>query len=83
MNKIDRWIGKVAVVPGASSGIGARIIVDLVNAGFVVIGLARQNKLVEQLRDQNPSEIRSRLHAIQCDVADDTKWIEADFGAIG
>lgn len=85
---MDRWLGKVAVVTGASSGIGAAIAIELVKSGLIVVGLARRKERVEQLRDQIPSDAKGKLHAFQCDVSDDGsiveafKWIESEFGAV-
>jgi len=41
------WRNKVAVVTGASVGIGASTVLELANAGMVVIGLARRAELIE------------------------------------
>ena len=44
---MDRWVGKIAFVTGASAGIGAAITEELAKAGVKVFGLARIVKRVE------------------------------------
>lgn len=68
---MHRWRGKVAVVTGASSGIGSAIAVELVKAGMIVVGLARRVELIEKLQEQLPSGGIGKLHAIHCDLTDD------------
>ena len=85
---MDRWFGKVAVVTGASAGIGAAIVVDLANAGLITIGLARRVERVEELKTKLAGDCRGQLHAMKCDVSSETdivetfKEIEKQFGGI-
>ena len=44
-----RYDGKVAVVTGASSGIGHRLALDLAARGATVVGLARRQDLLAEL----------------------------------
>ncbi|XP_060524579.1 farnesol dehydrogenase-like [Cylas formicarius] len=64
---LNRWVGKVAVVTGASSGIGAAIVEELVKAGVVVAGLARRKKKVDELAKKLSGE-KGKLVAVQADI---------------
>lgn len=84
---MERWRGRVAVVTGASSGIGAAIVLDLCRAGIITVGLARRVERIEQLRAQLDSDTqRALLHARHCDVASEADiraafaWVEQQLG---
>lgn len=85
---MERWIEKTAVVTGASSGIGAAIVLDLVKAGVNVVGLARRKERIDALRDKIPATASGKLYAIKCDLTQETdiknsfNWIEANLGGI-
>ena len=60
---------KVAVVTGASSGLGRRFSADLAAAGAVVIGLSRRADLLDTLREE--LQLRSPdSETMVCDVTD-------------
>uniref|UniRef100_A0A673LHF9 Dehydrogenase/reductase (SDR family) member 11b n=1 Tax=Sinocyclocheilus rhinocerous TaxID=307959 RepID=A0A673LHF9_9TELE len=44
---MERWIGRVALVTGASVGIGAAIAKSLVQHGMKVVGCARNVEQIE------------------------------------
>ncbi|XP_064556318.1 farnesol dehydrogenase [Drosophila montana] len=74
---MERWRNKVAVVSGASAGIGAASARALVGAGLLVVGLARRQDRIEQLRAQLPVSQQRRLHAIQCDIRHESQVLQA------
>ncbi|KFB50611.1 AGAP005645-PA-like protein [Anopheles sinensis] len=85
---MDRWVGKVAVVTGSSSGIGAAIAKDLAKAGMITVGLARRVERIEALKKELSADAAARLHAIKCDVSSEAdidatfKQIEEKFGGV-
>ncbi|KAK5643164.1 hypothetical protein RI129_007009 [Pyrocoelia pectoralis] len=84
---MDRWIGKVAVVTGASSGIGAAISEQLVNLGMKVVGVARRKENIvaqaEQLKGRS-----GELYAVKVDICKEEdilnafSWITENVGPI-
>ncbi|XP_062550505.1 farnesol dehydrogenase-like [Armigeres subalbatus] len=78
----------VAIVTGASSGIGAATVQELTKAGLVTIGLARRVEQVEALKANLPVEAVARLHAFKCDVSKEKhileafKFVENTFGGV-
>jgi NADP+-dependent farnesol dehydrogenase len=85
---MDKWRGKIAVVTGASSGIGAAIAKDLACHGLTVIGLARRSEKVEKLSSELAGNSAGKIIAHKCDVSDHEsrksafKWIEENFSVI-
>jgi dehydrogenase/reductase SDR family protein 7B len=60
---------KVAVVTGASSGLGRRFALDLARAGAVVTGLARRSELLESLGEEMRRSSPKSSTGV-CDVSD-------------
>ncbi|KAH8382059.1 hypothetical protein KR009_001592, partial [Drosophila setifemur] len=83
---MNRWLNRVAVVTGASSGIGAACCRDLVAKGMVVVGLARREQRLQELKSSLPAEQADRFHGRSCDVTNEQQvidafaWIDRDLG---
>jgi NAD(P)-dependent dehydrogenase (short-subunit alcohol dehydrogenase family) len=58
--------GRVALVTGASSGLGVEFALSLRAAGATVAIAARRTERLDDLASEHPG-----LHAVQCDVADE------------
>ncbi|XP_064618799.1 dehydrogenase/reductase SDR family member 11-like [Lineus longissimus] len=77
---MERWVGRVALVTGASSGIGAEMTRTLVKRGMKVVGCDRTIEGIEAIAEELKDEKGSVL-PIQCDLRD-TEQIAAMFKKI-
>jgi len=73
---VKRYDGKVAVVTGASSGIGRAIALALADRGAVVVGLARRAALLGQLSGELAARTPRSATRV-CDVADADSYRQA------
>ncbi|XP_072041941.1 dehydrogenase/reductase SDR family member 11-like [Amphiura filiformis] len=65
----DRWVGRVALVTGASAGVGAAIAKRFAQLGLKVVGCARNIDKIKTLGDElQKSKASGSVHAIKCDV---------------
>lgn len=67
---LERFVGKVAVVTGASAGIGRELVKALVKEGVTVAGLARRSERIEEIAQELKNE-KGKLHAFKCDLTKD------------
>ncbi|CAD7092019.1 unnamed protein product [Hermetia illucens] len=84
---MEQWVGKIAVVTGATTGVGAAIVIELVKAGMIVCGLAKRKDKVEALR-KDVFGAKGQLNAVECDITSEASvtqafsWIEKTLGGI-
>lgn len=86
---MNKWKNKIALVSGASFGIGAGIADRLVKEGLQVIGLARRVDIIEERAKELGRTVKTgKLHALKCDIAQEEevlktfKWIEENIGTV-
>ncbi|KAF5299369.1 hypothetical protein FQR65_LT09410 [Abscondita terminalis] len=84
---MQRWKNKVAVVTGASSGIGAAIAEKLVNKDVIVVGLARREDRLNEI-NKKLNERKKLFYSYVADVSKEQdvlkafKWIVTTLGPI-
>ena len=70
---MKRYDGQVAVVTGASSGLGRRLALDLARRGAAVVGVARRQQLLAEL-EKEIQAVSAGSGVVVCDVADADAW---------
>ena len=69
----DYW-GKIAIVTGASAGLGRRLALDLASAGAVVVGVARREDRLQALVDEMRKHSPESYYRV-CDLSDPASFV--------
>ncbi|KAF5298285.1 hypothetical protein FQR65_LT09796 [Abscondita terminalis] len=86
-NNLERWVGKLAIVSGASSGIGKAISIQLVKAGINVLGTARREERLINVSEQLLNE-KGKFYPFASDFSKEEdilnafKWAEDNIGPV-
>ncbi|XP_060563185.1 dehydrogenase/reductase SDR family member 11-like isoform X1 [Ruditapes philippinarum] len=65
---MEKWVGRVALVTGASAGFGESIAKRLVEYGMKVVGCARNIEKIQSL-SESLKDSKGSLTAIRCDIS--------------
>ncbi|CAH1736396.1 farnesol dehydrogenase-like [Aphis gossypii] len=83
---MERWSGKVAIVTGASAGIGAAIAVELAKNGVHVVALARRENALKELAETVNYKEYGTIYTKVCDVTNEQavkdvfSWVDSTLG---
>ena len=72
---MKRYDDAIVVVTGASSGIGRRLAIDFAHRGGTVVGVARRESLLQELRDELRRS-RDANDTVVCDVGNTDAFTE-------
>ncbi|XP_047106890.1 dehydrogenase/reductase SDR family member 11-like [Schistocerca piceifrons] len=84
---IEKYEGRVALVTGASAGIGAAIVQALLKHGLTVVGMARRVEKVKAI-ELALKDAPGKLYAVAGDVSDEAsilaafKWVKDNLGGV-
>jgi len=84
---MDKWVGKVALVTGASVGIGEATVEKLVEQGVKVVGIARRKEKLAELEKKHASK-KGKFYGFQGDLTKEEdilnafKWTKENVGPV-
>jgi len=86
---IERWVNRVGLVTGASTGIGAALCKTLVKHGMIIIGCARNEDKIKAIAEEcRKLGYKGQLHSYKCDVSKEDEieamyvWIKSNHGGV-
>lgn len=65
---MERWVGRTALVTGASAGIGRCITIELLKHGVNVVACARRVEAIEAIKE-DAKDAKGQLMPVKCDVS--------------
>lgn len=81
MLSLERWIGRVCVVTGASAGIGRATTLMLIRNGMRVAGCGRSESRLSQVAEELEESQKDHFLPIRCDMADEAQ-VESLFSTV-
>lgn len=73
---MERWVNKVAIVTGASSGVGKDITLKLVEHGLKVVGCGRNFDSLLEIKSEIPRYAKGEFIPFRCDVSKEEDILE-------